>query len=117
LGGTDYGVGRSAIFLNDTFGDQIDMIWSVEFSATDLSAVAIASHDIEPGPESSAASGNRELENPTERRRAADVQGTQSDVLTGCRVCSPPQLAAAKVSKSSFRPKQRKFRRHFKGVF
>jgi hypothetical protein len=33
------------------------------------------------------------------------------------RVCSLPQLAAAKVSKSSFRPKQRKFRRHFKGVF
>jgi hypothetical protein len=27
------------------------MIWSVKFSAPDLSAVAIASHDIEPGPE------------------------------------------------------------------
>ena len=31
--------------------------------------------------------------------------------------CSLPQLAAAKVSKSNFRPKQRKFRRHFKGAF
>ena len=33
------------------------------------------------------------------------------------RVCSLPQLAAAKVSKSGFRSKQRKFRRHFKGLF
>src|SRR5258708_36570957 len=32
------------------------------------------------------------------------------------RVLSLPQLAAAKVSKSTFQPKQRKFRRHFKGV-
>jgi hypothetical protein len=47
----------------------------------------------------------------------ADVQGTESDLLTGCRVCSLPQLAAAKVSKSNFLPKQRKFSRHFKGVF
>jgi hypothetical protein len=32
----------------------------------------------------------------------ADVQGTESDLLTGWRVCSLPQLAAAKVSKSNF---------------
>jgi hypothetical protein len=38
-------------------------------------------------------------------------------VLMGRGVCSLPQLAAAKVSKSNFRLKLGKFRRHFKGIF
>jgi hypothetical protein len=50
-----------------------------------------------------------------QRKLTSHVQGTQSDVSTRCRVCSIPQLAAAKVSKSNFRPRERKFRRHFKG--
>jgi hypothetical protein len=42
---------------------------------------------------------------------------SRSDVSTRCGGCSRRQLAAVKVSKSNFQPKQRKFRRHFKGVF
>jgi hypothetical protein len=48
-------------------------------------------------------------------RRLAEAEKS-AKLRSGCRI-TRPQLAGAKVSKSNFGPKQRKFPRHFKGHF